>query len=334
MDAGFELPEIPSYEDLHSLGPLGTLQPPHNNNDQQNNDQLPVQYLLTAQQLQEMIDTAVSTALRRGETRIVLQDEATMPLEHVFPLDPSRSSQAIDMPGHDSSAGVPRPLTFAGTRIVETRYIPTKSHRTTSVTCHADIVKLCISPSDMDKHYKLSRIHIALKSTGLLSMLLRHRKKPVSDDFNIYGYVDRYTVHAVTPPEAIAAAKLQRGDAGGDDEDNVSVQSAQTNVTSVQAVPTIVPSTTIWHIDNDDVQNYDNDMSRLFSLVTVMFHTDYHCHASMESEFCEDAINFYESITKVAFGHRPRDVIAARQEFFQFKLNTNKSIQSEFQRWE
>jgi hypothetical protein len=80
---------------------------------------------------------------------------------------------------------------------------------------------------------------------------------------------------------------------------------------------------------------YDHDMARLYSLVTLMFHTDYHCHASINSELCADAIYFYESIIKVVFGQLPKDVFQARKEFFNFKLNLQKkSIQSEYQRWE
>ena len=75
-------------------------------------------------------------------------------------------------------------------------------------------------------------------------------------------------------------------------------------------------------------------MARLYSLVTLMFHTDYHCHASINSELCVDAIYFYESIIKVVFGQLPKDVFQVRKEFFNFKLNLQKSIQSEFQHWE
>ena len=48
------LQDIPSYEDLHSLGPLAALQPPPAADDQVVNDSPPIQYLLTSQQLQQM----------------------------------------------------------------------------------------------------------------------------------------------------------------------------------------------------------------------------------------------------------------------------------------
>ena len=116
--------------------------------------------------------------------------------------------------------------------------------------------------------------------------------------------------------------------------DVMSLHSSSTAVLPAATTLAIVPTSTIWIVEADDMVCYDHDMARLYSLMTLMFHTDYHCHASINSELCADAIYFYESIIKVVFGQLPKDVFQARREFFKFKLNLQKSIQSEYQRWE
>ena len=151
---------------------------------------------------------------------------------------------------------------------------------------------------------------------------------------NINGYTERYTVNTCESEHSVALAKLQNADSLDLFDDDLPVQSSQTNSTVVKVPNSIVPSTTVWHIDSDDMQCYDHDMSRLFSIVTAMFHSDFHCHASMADEFCDDAIHFYESVIKEIFGHRCKEVVHSRKEYYTFKFNLGKSIQSEYQRWE
>ena len=109
--------------------------------------------------------------------------------------------------------------------------------------------------------------------------------------------------------------------------------SSHTTTSSSLILPQVVPTITTWVIDADDMQCYDHDMSRLFALVTHMFSFDYHCYVSMESEYCEDPIHYYTTIRNVIFGHRPKDILHARQQFFNFQLNYSKSIQFEYARW-
>lgn len=182
----------PTYASLHSLGPLGHLDDPPTVTADIQHDPRPVQYSLTVLQLQEMITSAVSSALQKRGTRVVLNDttcgdETTVPLEPDLSLDPPLFSKSPQQPLNSSPALLQRSSpTFSGTRLVETRYIPTEFHRITSTVTQAEIVKYCISPNSHDKHFRLSRLHIALKSTGLLSMLLRHRKKPVIEHQRVY----------------------------------------------------------------------------------------------------------------------------------------------------
>ena len=195
------------------------------------------------------------------------------------------------------------------------------------MTSQSEILKHCICPRDADKHQKLFRMHLILRSEGLLSMLLRIRAKPVVDENNLYGYSPMRQHDLLKNP-------VLTGDISQVETDAMSLPSSSTAVSSATRTLAIVPTSTIWVVEVDDMLCYDHDMARLYSLVTLMFHTDYHCHASINSELCADAIYFYESIITVVFGQLPKDVFQARKEFFNFKINLQKSIQSEFQRWE
>ena len=156
-------------------------------------------------------------------------------------------------------------------------------------------------------------------------MLLRIRAKPIVDaQFNPYGYSPIRQHDLLKNP-------VLTGDISQVETDAMSFQSSSTTASSATATLAIVPTSTIWVVEADDMVCYDHDMARLYSLVPLMFHTDYHCHASVNSELCADAIYFYESIIKVVFGQLPKDVFQARKEFFNFKLNLQESIQSEYQ---
>ena len=47
--------------------------------------------------------------------------------------------------------------------------VPQKDHRKTNVSSQSEILKHCISPKDADKHAKLCRMHLILRSEGLPS---------------------------------------------------------------------------------------------------------------------------------------------------------------------
>ena len=300
----------------------------------------PLNLNINAEQLASLIESSVTSALARREAlatsssslvAVSVGEMSTVPEKAVstspIPSNFSPATHINQSPTAEPTTPLNIPIPVSVRKPCNER-VPQKDHRKTNVTSQSEIVKHCICPRDENKHQKLFRMHLILRSEGLLSMLLRIRAKPTIDmENNPYGYSPMRQHDIMKNP-------VLTGDISQVETDAMSLHSSSTVVSSATTTLAIVPTSTIWVVEADDMLCYDHDMARLYSLVTLMFHTDYHCHASINSELCADAIYFYQSIIKVVFGQPPIDVFQARKEFFNFKLNLHKSIQSEFQRWE
>ena len=296
----------------------------------------PVQLLtLTSEQLTSLISNAVDAALQRRDFNRELEHSSDTSLESDMPIVPEQPISHVANPSvsqrasttfEQPSTSVPFSSNSPTAAIVRekiTNFVATKDHRKTTPLTMTEIEKNRISPSDNDKHARLIRLHRIIRADGLLSLLLGIRPKPVIDPvYNPYGYNPRCVI--TSTQNAMYDSALS---------DTLSI-SSHTTTSSSLILPQVVPTITTWVIDADDMQCYDHDMSRLFALVTHMFSFDYHCYVSMESEYCEDPIHYYTTIRNVIFGHRPKDILHARQQFFNFQLNYSKSIQFEYARWE
>ena len=282
--------------------PPPTIPPPLNNSN----------ITITAEQLNVLIDASVSNALARRDALATLNspfNDASAPEVSTVP------EKAVSTPQNSSSFSVNATINQSSNAEQSTQpttsipisspvrpvifdRVPQKDHRKTNAASQSEIIKHCICPKDGDKHSKLFRLHLILRSEGLLTMLLRIRSKPVGDPVtNPYGY-QPMRQHDVSRNPVLTGEPIQV------ENDVMSLHSSSTSTTSAKATLSIVPTSTIWVVEADDMVCYDHDMARLYSLVTLMFHNDYHCHASINSELCADAVYFYESIIKVAFVFR------------------------------
>jgi hypothetical protein len=65
-------------------------------------------------------------------------------------------------------------------------------------------------------------------------------------------------------------------------------------------------------IESDDIYCYDHDMHRLYVLLRLMSHEEYHVLAPMTVELYDDAIGLYDAIMKHVFGDLKIDENDAR----------------------
>ena len=259
---------------------------------------------ITAEQLASLMKECVNSALAERDALVTASSPLVAASAREMSTVPVSTSSIppmlpLETPHQSPTAEQLTTPTFP-VRKASFERVPQKDHRKTSVNSQSEIIKYCICPKDNDKHSKLSRLHVTLRAEGLLSMLLRIRTKPICDENNVYGY---------TPSRFHDLSKnpLLTSDTSFVEDDALSVTSSSPSMSLATTTLAIVPTSTIWVIEAVDMVCYDHDMARLYSLVTLMFHSDYHCHASITSELCSDAIYFYESIIKVVFGQLPKD---------------------------
>jgi hypothetical protein len=155
---------------------------------------------IDAAQLASLIESAVASALARREALttsssslvdVSAGEMSTVPEKAVstspIPSNFSPATQINQSPTAELTTPTSIPIPVSVRKVCNER-VPQKDHRKTNVTSQSEILKHCICPKDADKHAKLCRMHLILRSEGLLSMLLRIRTKPVVDENNLYGY--------------------------------------------------------------------------------------------------------------------------------------------------
>ena len=87
-------------------------------------------------------------------------------------------------------------------------------------------------------------------------------------------------------------------------------------------------------IESDDIYCYDHDMHRLYVLVRLMFHEEYHVLAPMTVELYDDAIGLYDAIMKNVFGEPKMNEMIAWSHIDDFVLSASTSLHQEHYRWE
>ena len=142
---------------------------------------------VTAEQLTLLIESSVNSALARQDALATSNpsfDEAspremstvpgkavsTSPIPSTFSPDTQINQSSTAEQLNTPSVSIPSPV-----RKVCNDRVPQKDHRKTNVTSQSELIKHCICPKDADKYSKLFRMHLILRSEGLLSMLLRIR---------------------------------------------------------------------------------------------------------------------------------------------------------------
>ena len=83
-------------------------------------------------------------------------------------------------------------------------------------------------------------------------------------------------------------------------------------------------------LEEDDIYYYTYDVDRLYSLLDTIFHKDCRHYVSNEAHEERDG----DQIISHVFGQRQQDIQIAENNITLFKVDQNKTVRSEFIRWE
>lgn len=92
-----------------------------------------------------------------------------------------------------------------GRGTLEVRPIPSGQRRSSCPTVYAEMKALCITPDTKGSHRRIRMMHVQLRKAGLLTMLLKQRKKPERHEiWNPDGYIHQ---HVFLDQEVLFEAK-------------------------------------------------------------------------------------------------------------------------------
>ena len=162
-----------------------------------------------------------------------------------------------------------------------------------------------IHPNSTDKFYRLRQIHSLLNTVGLLTLVQGHRTRPIlKQDKNKHGYRKQKALPYKLP--VVAGVDL--------------------SFTISNTKDTI--------LEEDDIYYYTYDVDRLYSLLDTIFHKNCRHYVSNEAHQERDGIIAFDQIIRHVFGQRQQDIQIAENNITLFKVDQNKTVRSEFIRWE
>ena len=158
-----------------------------------------------------------------------------------------------------------------------------------------------IHPNSTDKFYCLRQLH----TVGLLTLVQGHRTRPlIKQDKNKHGY-RKQKVLPYTPP-VVAGVDLSF---------------------TISNTKDII-------LEEDDIYCYTYDVDRLYSLLDTIFRKDCRHYVSNEAHQERDGVIAFDQIISNVFGQRQQDILIAENNITLFKVDQNKTVRSEFIRWE
>ena len=149
--------------------------------------------------------------------------------------------------------------------------------------------------------YRLRQKNSLLNTVGLLTLVQGHRTRHIlKQDKNKHGY-RKQKVCPYTPP-VVAGVDL----------------------------PFTTSNTKDIILEEDDIY----DVDRPYSLLDTIFHKDCRHYVSNEAHQERDGVITFDQIISHVFGQRQQNIQIAENNITLFKVDQNKTVRSEFIRWE